>query len=178
MVELLAKKMAFVFVLMSLVSCSAGYDMSLTNRSSLISNHPLGMNEVRKVRVRQLNDIILVVHDSQESELLLRIGQSLSARLDVRVECSRFRRGYYFGRTAEENINIELKAYWYGFKYRKYNDGVTYSRVGFEVMPYGKIRIKLHALLKEIATGKLLLVAPSVIDVPSQAFIESLSHCQ
>lgn len=175
MVGLQTKKMAFVLVLLSLGPCSCGGDMSLFNRVSLLSNFPLGMNEVREVRVSQLREIVLVSQGSQESQLQLRVGENQAAYIDVQVECSRFRKGYYFGRAAEKEI--KLKAYWYGFVYREYNDGVTYGRVKFGVIPGGKVRMELRALLKEIATGKLLLVKPSVINVSAKAFIKSLSEC-
>lgn len=164
-------------ILLTLQSCSADSIAPIQPSTAGISNHPFGISELRRVRINQLQEISLITTSSQTPEILLRFGPSPATRIDIRMNCSKLRAGYYFSANREEDQTISLRAYWHGIKYRRTEDQNTYSHVKFSVISDGKIRVEIRALLKEINTDKTLSVEPSIIDIPSHAFRNSLNQC-
>lgn len=165
------------FMLLLLQSCSVDPFASGSSSTIGVGSYPSGMSEVRRVRVNDFQEILVFVDDSQRSEIILRIGSSSVAYLNISLDCLKLRGGYYFSGNGKERTPIALRAYWYGLLYRKTDDKESYSHVRLSVLSEEKIRVEVRALLKEINTGKILVVAPSVVEVPTHALIEIFHGC-
>lgn len=165
--------------LMFLLMQACSIDSDATGLSSVVDvrGYPSGMSEVRRVRVSDLQGISLAVEHSEKTEIVMRVGSSSIAYLNIFLDCSKLRRGDYFSDHGKEGASIAIMAYWYGLIYREIDDKKSYTHVSLSVLPKEKIRIEMRALLKEINTGKILVVESSVVDVPAHAFTKHFHGC-
>lgn len=165
------------FMLLILQSCSVAPSGPTQPSANWISNYPFGLNEVRRVSINQLQEILPIITSSQKYEIILRFGPTSFNHIDIKIDCSRLRNGYYLSGKHVGHKTISSIAHWEGFIYRKIDDQKTYSDVKIRVISSDKIRVNIRALLKDINTGKILVIEPSRIDIPSHAFRRSLDMC-
>jgi hypothetical protein len=171
------KKTLISFMVLLLQACSAYSDATGPSSVVGVRSYPSGMSEVRRVRVSDLQGISLVVEYSKKTEIVVRVGSSSIAYLNIFLDCSKLRSGYYFSDNGKEGAPITVVAYWYGLVYREIDDKNSYTHVNLSVLPKEKIRVEMSALLKENNTGKILVVESSVVDIPGHAFIKHFNGC-